>query len=499
MAKLVSACTRTVCLILSYVLFANALGSFYMARAQVVSAVGSMDARGLEALFDPIFTEQMQKLHIPGAVVAVVKDGKILFTKGYGYANLEKKSPVIADKTIFRIGSITKVFTATAVMQLADGGKIALTDDVNKYLKDFKVPATYPQPITFRNLLTHTSGLDEISPGRRTDDESKVIPLGTFLKSRLVRIQPPGEVISYSTYNAALAGFLVEQITGTPLKAYLRRNIFGPLGMRRTSIAAVPAELKQELAMGYEYAEGSLQPLKFQWFHTYPASDINSTATDMARFMMANLAGGALEGKRILSVRAARDMQRTHFRNHALVPGWCYGFYEEERNGLHIVEHGGSMDDGYSALVTLLPEKNLGLFVACNTETGGYGLAGAVKNALLNHYFPAGERRASAIQTVKESRASLERFAGKYRPNIYCHTCAPGSGAYFPDPFEVKVNDDGTLSFQGERWRQIEPLLFQLVRDERAGRALLAFRESADGKITYMFQETYRTYERVLR
>ncbi|MBA2339858.1 MAG: serine hydrolase, partial [Pyrinomonadaceae bacterium] len=230
---------------------------------------------------------------------------------------------------------------------------------------------------------------------------------------------------------------------------------------------------------------------------TYPASDINSTATDMACFMMANLAGGALDGKRILSERAAREMQRTHFRNHPRVPGWAYGFYEGEQNNLRFVEHGGSMDDGYSALMTLVPEKNLGLFIACNTETGGFGLAGAVKNALLNRYFPARAKSKTGEQTIKQSPAALERFAGTYRPYIYCHSCAADSGAYVPEPFEVKVNDDGMLSFQDERWRQIEPLLFQFATGERAGQALLAFRESSDGKITYMFQDAYRTYEKV--
>ncbi|MBA2338986.1 MAG: beta-lactamase family protein, partial [Pyrinomonadaceae bacterium] len=291
-----------------------------------------MNATDLEALFDPVFAGQMAKLHIPGAVVAVVKDGKIIFTKGYGYADIEKKTPVVPDKTIFRIGSITKVFTAMAVMQLADRGKINLSDDVNKYLKDIKVPSTFPQPITFANLLTHTSGLDEISPGRRTNDESKIIPLGAFLKTGLVRQTPPGEVISYSTYNAALGGYLVEQITGTPFRQYLRQNIFELLRMNRTSITAVPQELKPDLATGYEYAENSYKKLPFQWFHTYPASDINSTATDMARFMMANLAGGALDGKRILSERATREMQRTQFRNHPRMSGWAYGFYEGEQN-----------------------------------------------------------------------------------------------------------------------------------------------------------------------
>lgn len=453
----------------------------------------------LDSLLDPIFEQQMAKLHIPGAVIAIVKDGKILFTKGYGYADIEKKTPAVPNKTIFRIGSITKVFTATAVMQLADRGRISLNDDVNKYLKGFQVPATYPQPITFANLLTHTSGLDEITPGRRTSDESKVVPLAEFLKTRMVRILPPGQIISYSTYNAAPGGLLVEQITGTPFKVYLRRNIFEPLGMNHTSITAIKPEYKEDLATGYEYDGKVHQKLPFQWFNTYPASDINSTATDMARFMMANLAGGELDGKRILSKRAMADMQATHFRNHPRVPGWAYGYYEGYQNGRRFVEHGGSMDDGYSALLTMLPKEKFGLFVACNTETGGFGVGETLKAALINHYFPASEKPATSNKMTAQTPASLQRFAGKYRGYIYCHTCPPNSGAYVPDPVEVKLNDDGTLSFQEERWRQIEPLLFELASGPRAGQRLLAFREGPDSTITFMFQETYRTYERVVR
>jgi CubicO group peptidase (beta-lactamase class C family) len=459
----------------------------------------SSNSNELDSLLDPIFAQQMAKLHIPGAVVAIVKDGKVLFTKGYGYADVEKKTFVLPYKTIFRIGSITKVFTATAVMQLADSGRISLEDDVNKYFKGFQVPATYPQPITFANLLTHTSGLDEITPGRRTSDERKVIPLAEFLKTRMVRILPPGQIISYSTYNAAPAGLLVEQITGTPFKLYLRQNIFEPLGMNHTSITAIKPEYKQDLATGYEYDGKDYQKLPFQWFNTYPASDINSTATDMARFMMANLAGGTLDGKRVLSKRAWTEMQARHFRNHPRLPGWAFGYYEGYQNGRRFVEHGGSMDDGYSALLTMLPKEKFGLFVACNTETGGFGLGEALKEALINRYFPAREKPATSNKVMTQTAASLQRFAGTYRGFIYCHTCPPNSGAYVPDPVEVKLNDDGTLSFQEERWRQIEPLLFELASGPRAGQRHLAFREGLDGTITFMFQEAYRTYERVTR
>ncbi|HEX8736644.1 MAG TPA: serine hydrolase domain-containing protein, partial [Pyrinomonadaceae bacterium] len=361
----------------------------FPAQKQSAAAFQTDEAKELEKLFDPIFAERMEKLHIPGASVAVVKDGKIIFAKGYGVADVEKKTPVVADKTIFRIGSITKVFTANAVMQLAERGKINLSDDVNKYIKGVRVPDNFAPPVTFADLLTHTSGLDEISPGRRTSNEAELIPLGAFLKTRIVRIRPPGEVISYSTYNSALAGHIVEQITEMPFRRYVRENIFEPLRMRRTSFSNVQEEFKNDLATGYEYSENKYQKLPFQWFHTFPASDINSTATDMARFMMAHLAGGALDGKRILSERMTSEMHRTHFRNHPQTSGWAYGFYEGKFNNARIIEHGGSMDDGYSALMTLVPEKNMGIFIACNTESGAFGMAGAVKNAFLNRYLPA--------------------------------------------------------------------------------------------------------------
>lgn len=449
----------------------------------------------LETLLDPIIAERMEKSHIPGAAISIVKDGKIIFTKGYGVGDVEKKNPVVPDKTIFRIGSITKVFSALAVVQLADKGKINLDDDVNKYLRGMQVPAAFSRPITFADLLTHTSGLDEISPGRRTSNEAEVIPLDTFLKTRIVRQFPPGEVISYSTYNPALAALIVEQITGTPFRTYLQTNVFAPLKMGRTSITAIRKEYQQDLATGYEYQDGKYQKLPFQWFHTYPASDINSTATDMARFMIAHLQYGTLDGQRILSEKSARLMQQTHFRNHPKIPGWAYGFQEFTQNNLRFIEHGGSMDDGYSAMLTLVPEKSFGIFVAGNTENGGFIIGDAVKKALFNRYFPP-TTKPVIPQTPNPSPEALKKFAGKYRSIIYCHTCPPNT-SYVPNSFEVKVTDEGVLSFFGSRWKQIEPMLFILADGERAGQVLFGFKENSKGEIAFMFYDAFNVYERV--
>jgi hypothetical protein len=258
----------------------------------------------------------------------------------------------------------------------------------------------------------------------------------------------------------------------------------------------VKKEYEQDLASGYEYADSKFQKLPFQWFHTYPASDINSTAADMARFMIVNLQLGAMGNERILSERAAREMQATHFRNHPKIPGWAYGFYEGTVNNLRFIEHGGSMDDGFSALMTLVPEKNLGIFVACNTENGGLAIADAIKKAFFNRYFPPSTKW-ELPQTKNPSPDSLKQFAGKYRSIIYCHTCPANSGAYVPGPFEVKVTDDGMLSFLGGRWKQIEPMLFVLADGERAGQVLFGFKDNSKGEIMFMFYDAFNVYERV--
>jgi CubicO group peptidase (beta-lactamase class C family) len=443
--------------------------------------------------------EQMEKLHIPGATIAVVKDGKIFFAKGYGFANLEKKTPVAADKTIFRIGSVTKVFTATALVQLAERKKINLNTDVNKYLKDFKIQNTFPQPVTFANLLTHTAGFDEINPGRKTTSADKVIPLGEFLKTRLVRRKPPGEFISYSTYGISLAGYLVETISGTTLKDYMNKNIFQPLEMNRTSIGAVPANLQSDLATGYEYsALGGYRPLAFEYFHTLPASDINGTATDMARFMLAHLEGGQYGKGRILSERAAQSMHERHFANEPRLLGITYGFFENRQNRLPAIEHGGVMD-GFSALMYLAPEKRFGIYVACNRETGD--LQNIIKTEILNRYFLPQNKPAVAAAANDPQQAQLkndlQRFAGKYRADIYCHTCKQDERGYVPEAFEIKANDDGTISFWGGKWKQIEPMLFQLIAGFLDnGERVVAFREDKNGRIIQMFNGIW-THEKL--
>ncbi|MFV9630163.1 MAG: serine hydrolase domain-containing protein [Methanosarcinales archaeon] len=196
---------------------------------------GPTDPQELEAFIDGVMVAQMEAYYIPGATISVVKDGELFFAKGYGYADMEYGKPVIANETLFRIGSVSKLFTWTAVMQLAEQGKLDLNADVNTYLTDFKIPDTYPEPITLAHLMTHTAGFEDYHRifARSADD---IEPLGEYLANNMpARVRPPGEFIAYSNYGTSLAGYIVEEVSSMPFDVYIEENIYKPLDIQRST------------------------------------------------------------------------------------------------------------------------------------------------------------------------------------------------------------------------------------------------------------------------
>ena len=188
-----------------------------------------------ETFLDALIPSELRTRNIAGAVVSVVKDGQVLLQKGYGYADFEAKKPVIPDQTLFRPGSISKLFTATAVMQLVEQGKLDLDRDVNDYL-DFAIPKTYPEPITLRRLLTHTAGFEETLKNLFVARESDMKPLGTYLVNQMpARIFPPGKIPSYSNYGFTLAGYIVERVSGEKFERYIDNHILKPLKMNNST------------------------------------------------------------------------------------------------------------------------------------------------------------------------------------------------------------------------------------------------------------------------
>lgn len=449
---------------------------------------GPIDPKEFEQFLDSFFAEQMQKEHIPGAAFAFVKDNKVFFKKGYGFANLERRQRVSPDSTIFRIGSISKVFTAEAVIQLADQGKVSLTADVNRYLKRVKVPATFTQQVTAAHLISHTAGFDEIRPGTQAPDKESVLPLADFLRGRLVRLWQPGQIPMYSTYGITLAGLLVEDVSGMAFEDYLAKNIWHPLAMSRTCISVPPA-LADDTAVGYEFVKdsGTHQPQKWEWYHTTPASSINSTAADMATWIIAHLQNGRYGDVRILSEQAAREMHRTHATGHPKIHGLAYGFDEDMYGDIRMLEHSGNMA-GFSSLVILIPGQNAGFFVVNHGENSQ--LRDNLKWALMERYYSP-MHKASVPEPSEDFNARAHLFVGRYGAITYCHTCQgrePGM------VLRVNANTDGTLTLNGRRWIEVEPLLF--VREDGASK--IAFRADAMGRITHMFSGGFWVFEKMV-
>jgi CubicO group peptidase (beta-lactamase class C family) len=423
---------------------------------------------------DAFMEKKMREDKIPGAVFVFVHRGKVVYAKGYGLADVDRKVPVTPGRTIWRVGSITKAVTATAVMQLVERGKIDLDRDVNDYLRAVKLPATYPRPVTVRDLLDHTSGLDEIRPGTQAPSERELLPLAEFLRPRLVRVRPAGEIISYSTYGITVAGLLIEEVSGLSYREYLARNIWAPLAMRRASLH-VPATDENDFAAGYELNGGKLERQRWEWYHTAPASSMNATAIEMAAFIRAHLGGGAP----LLGAKAAREMHRQQITMHPKIPGYALGFNEELIGGLRVLEHGGNIA-GISTQMVLVPQHGDGFFVANHFENSK--LRDELKEALLQHLYPEARKR-HPVPAPKGG--NVRRFAGRYIPTTSCHSCNPPSAPY---AMTVTANDDGTLTFAGNRWTEVEPGLFVSA----GGTGYIVFRGDK-----YLFAGGFWSWEKV--
>jgi CubicO group peptidase (beta-lactamase class C family) len=420
----------------------------------------------LEGFFDGFVPVELQRDDIAGAVVLVVKNGSVFFAKGYGYSDMKSKKPVTVDATLFRPGSISKTFTWTAVMQLVEQGKIDLNRDVNDYL-DFKVPATFGKPITMKHLMTHTPGFEETLKDLFVAHASDMQPLRDYMTTHLpAQIFPPGTTPAYSNYGAALAGVIVQRVSGMPFDDYVEQNILKPLGMEHSTFhQPLPGNLQPLMSEGYDRA--SQPPKSFEFVQAWPAGSMSTTAEDMSHFMIAHLQNGAYKGARILKPETAQLM---HSRTYELLPalnGMAYGFYEESRNGHRIIGHGGDTQWFHSDMHLML-DDGVGFFIAYNSA-GKPGFPGrsALWQGFLNRYFPytppAAEQVATAAQDAKSVAGTYWLSRGS-QTNLTAVTAALDQG-------HVSVNSDGTISLDAAKdfagnpkhFKEIAPMLFRDV------------------------------------
>lgn len=358
----------------------------------------------LEIFLDALVPTQLFRDHIAGAVIVVVKDGKVLLAKGFGYADIETRQP-ITPATVCRPGSISKLFTAIAVMQLVEKGKIDLDRDVNDYL-DFRIE-TPPGgvPVTVRRLLTHRAGFEEQVKEHFASERPR--QLGAFLAENLPpRLFPRGDITAYSNYGMALAGYIVERISGEPFDQYVITQILAPLGMSHSTFQQpLPRDLQPFMSKGYP--DSGQSPRAFEIVNLAPAGSLSASGADFGRFMLALLDGGTLDGKRIIAADTLAEMMRPQLPAPSGLPRMALAFHEHTIEGHRVIGHWGATQHFRNAL-TFIPEERFGLFVSYNS-------AGT----------------SNAFEPLELLSQVISRYFGRFPPRAMA---APSGG---PDAFSV--------------------------------------------------------------
>ena len=455
-----------------------------------------LTASDLESFLDGLLPAQLERDDIAGAVIAVVKDGKVLFTKGYGYADVEKRKPVSPEDTLFRPGSISKLFTWTSVMQLVEQGKLDLDRNVNDYL-DFKIPDTYPQPITLRNIMTHTAGFDESVKDLFIPDSKGLEPLGKYVATHMPRrIYPPGVTPAYSNYATTLAGYIVQRVSGQPFADYVDEHIFKPLDMPKTTfVQPLPADLQPLMSDGYRVASGGAK--KFEVVQAFPAGSVSTNAIGMTHFMIAHLQNGEYNGARILKPETAELMHSRQFGANPATLGMCLGFYEETRNGHRIIGHGG--DTGYfHSDLHIIPDANVGFFVSYNSAgRGDVSNRTELLNKFMDRYFPYSVPAEPTLSSAAADAASVNgtyMISRRSQGNVLGVASVLGETKVHPNP-DNTLSVDAIKGFNGQdkKFREIAPLVFREVN----GQDKIAFNRDATGNTVLAMQYPFMVFQRV--
>jgi len=352
---------KTLAFVLS---FAMLLFACQPARKPVKPVV--IDPIELQDFADAFFAERIKALHIPGLTFVLVQGGDVIYARGYGYANLETAAPMDADSTVVRIGSVSKPFVASAVMQLVERGKLDLHTDINQYLTTFKLGDSNAEPVTLAELLTHTAGFED-PPYSSNTDPQQMQPLGAYLAGNMPpRTHPPGQVNIYSNYGYALAALVVEEISGMPFDQYVEKNIFEPLGMTDSRYLLAPP-LPENMATGYLYQAGGQIPQPVDYDSDYPGGSIISTAENMAHFILAHLQDGCYHGACIMQAATLAEMHRQQAKTPFEGQNVAFGFVEAIFDEARLLGHSGAIR-GFGSSLNLFPEHDMGYFFAFNAE-----------------------------------------------------------------------------------------------------------------------------------
>ncbi|KQM97172.1 hypothetical protein ASE85_14735 [Sphingobium sp. Leaf26] len=453
------------------------------ATATNPASIDRVKLAGLPDFIDGILAQQIAQREVAGAVITIVYRGKVIMTRGYGLADVDKGIAVDGQHTLFRPGSVSKLFTWAALMQQVEAGKVDLDADVNRYL-DYEIPPFQGQPIRVRDLFTHALGMSDLSYAEGEWEKEETYQ--SFLKTHIPqRLWAPGGEISYSNYGASLAGYIVERVSGEAFPDYVERHIFQPIGMATTTFREpLTGDRAAHMALGYALVDGRFKPKPYERYDKImPAGSAASTAPDMARFMLAMLGYGVLGDARILKPESVRFLESDSIANVPGLPGMAHGFMVARQAGPRLVGHGGNTMDFHSYLL-LAPEADFGFFVSMTGGPGSYGARTELSDAIIGRLFPQSP-------AVRWTQAGVKPPVGAYRVNRrdYAKSADPAG--------DLKLSLQGAhgllVEAQGRKshWEQIGPALYEQVTGARSGGPydrLLFYGAPGDPRISFASQ-----------
>ena len=377
------------------------------AQTSAASTAGTTDLQTSLAAIEEKLDARRKELGIPGVSLAIVKDDKVIYTKGLGYKDFENKVPVTAD-TQFAIGSATKAFTALTALMAMDEGKFSLEDSPKKYLPYFKMydPDT-DKNITIRDLMCHSSGLN------RTD---LAMITGKLTRAELIEVSAQAkptaklrEKFQYQNIMFTAAGEIVATVERKPWEKIVPERVFKPLGMLNSTMSMKEMQKARNYSFGYSYNFDTKETTKLPFREidqVAPAGAINSTANDMSQWLRFVLNGGSVNGKRLVSEKGYEEWLKPQMKI-AGKTAYGFGWFLQDWNGLKVVQHGGNID-GFNSMVAMIPEKKIGFVLLTNVSASPLGseLMETVWQNLL------GEKKAD--ENAKLPVKAMEKLVGKY-------------------------------------------------------------------------------------
>ncbi len=424
-----------------------------------------VDLASVHSYIDSLALAEMDNAHIPGSVIVVIQDSSEVYIKGFGFADVENQVSVDPTLTGFRIASVTKTFTATAVMQLVEKGLINVHTPISNYLPDDNFSFLKDEPMTVHQLLTHTAGIDLTDIGDAALTPDKVIDLESLARYHIPdQVHPPGQVHSYSNFGYALLGYLIQAVSGQTYETYMDENILRPLGMVSSSfLQPLPAPFADNLSKSYTWQNG-YEAIPRDFTNTVPGGGLITSGNDMAHYMLMHLNAGSWDSTQIFHSNSHNVLTSQQYGSEGTSYGVCYAFFENGWTGRRSLDHSGAQL-GFLSLMVLIPETGTGVFIAQNTREKAGAFRYNLTRAILDTLLQRKPREINLPGPSDELRTIASNYTGRYQQMNYPHSSFEKLGTlfgFYNSAYKVRYHKDGFLTLNGDQYSMINERVFHV-------------------------------------